>query len=69
MPADLFTWRAEADAAAEVAKAEEARAQAARKARYAPHGAVEARRRRLAEATRQALLAEVELQRLRQVGR
>lgn len=61
---DLFTWRDEDDAAAAVRAAEEARATAARKARVAPHGAVQARRDRLREATHQALLAEVALARV-----
>ncbi len=69
MARDLFTWREEAEAAAEVAKAEEARALAERKLHCAPHGAVEARRRRLQAATMEALAAEVRLQRIRREAR
>lgn len=68
-PADLFTWREEADAAKAVAAAEAARAAAERKARIAPHGEVRNRRARLEAATLAALQAEVRLERLRQEGR
>ncbi len=66
---DLFTWREEAEAAAAVREAEAVRAQAALKAKYPPHGSAQARRAELARATREALLAEVELQRVHRVGR
>lgn len=61
---DLFTWSDEAEAAAELAKAEEARALAARKAKVAPHGEVQARRAKLQAATHQQLAAELELARI-----
>jgi hypothetical protein len=69
MAADLFTWRDEADAAECVAQAEAARQAAERARRYAPHGEVGRRQRRLEEATITALRAELELIRLRREGR
>ena len=64
-PADLFTWREEAEAAAKVAAAEAERAQAARSRRYAPHGEIRTRQARLEAATAEALRAEIALTRLR----
>lgn len=61
---DLFSWQDEAEAAAQVEKAEEARALAARKARYSPHGEIGARRAKLIAATHEALAAELELERI-----
>lgn len=68
-PADLFTWREEAEAAEKVAQAEALRAHAERSCRYAPHGQIRARRARLQAATAEALAAEIALQRLREEGR
>ena len=58
---DLFAWRDEADAAKEVAAAEDARAEAERARRCAPHGQVRIRQQRLEEATLAALQAELRL--------
>lgn len=63
--ADLFTWRDEVDATEAAKAAENARLDAARALARAPHGQVQIRQQRLAEATRSALAAEVELQRIR----
>jgi len=62
--ADLFTWRDESEAAQRVAQAEAARAEAERRVRCAPHGEVQVRRERLAQATREALAAETALARI-----
>lgn len=62
---DLFGWRDEADAAAQVAAAEAARAEAERKARVAPHGQVQTRQARLIAATHEALKAELALSRVK----
>lgn len=59
--ADLFGWQAMRAAEAAVAEAHLRRAQAARKARFAPHGQRRDRERQLAEATMEALKAEAEL--------
>lgn len=61
---DLFTWSDEAEAAAELAQAEEAYALAERKARVAPHGEIQTRRARLQQATHQLLAAELQLARI-----
>jgi hypothetical protein len=61
---DLFTWSDEAEAAKAVAAAEAAREEAARRARFAPHGEVAIRRARLAQATHAALEAEALLARI-----
>jgi hypothetical protein len=66
---DLFTWRDEADAAARVVEAEEARVAAERAARFAPHGHVLERREKLRLATLAALAAELELKRIQEHGR
>ncbi len=58
---DLFSWRAEADAAAVVAQAEEVRAKAQRALQVAPHGQVRSRQARLQAATAEALRAELAL--------
>ncbi|WP_333896258.1 hypothetical protein [Brevundimonas aurantiaca] len=58
---DLFGWQAMRAAEAAVAEAHLRRAQAVRKARFAPHGERRDRERRLAEATTAALKAEAEL--------
>lgn len=63
---DLFTWSDEAEAAAELAQAEEARALAARKARCAPHGEIQTRRARLQEALHAQLAAELVLKRIQE---
>lgn len=63
---DLFTWRDEAEAAADLQQAEEARALAARKARVAPHGEMQTRRQRLKEATHAQLAAELVLRRVQE---
>lgn len=69
MPAiDLFHWREEAEAAARVAEAEQLRAQAERARRYAPKGTVGVRQARLAQATAEALKAEIALRRVKQGG-
>ncbi|WP_374569665.1 hypothetical protein [Phenylobacterium sp.] len=68
-PADLFTWREEADAAQAVAAAEALRALAERKRRVAPHGEVRNRQARLEAATAAALRAEVELERVQREER
>jgi hypothetical protein len=65
MSADLFHWRDEADAAEAVERAEAARAQALRRAHFAPHGTVAERRRRAQEATAAALAAEVRAARIK----
>lgn len=66
MPAiDLFHWREEAEAAARLAEAEQLRAQAERARRYAPKGTAETRQARLAQATAEALKAEITLDRVR----
>lgn len=65
MADDLFTRDDELDAEAAVASAEEARRLARYKAVVAPAGQVRRRHERLAAATHAALLAEVELMRVR----
>ncbi|MFN3513438.1 MAG: hypothetical protein ACK41C_10355 [Phenylobacterium sp.] len=67
-PADLFSWREEAEAEARKAAAAEIRAQAAMKARVAPHGQVRARQDQLKAATLEALRAELALERVRKGG-
>lgn len=67
--ADLFTWREEADAAAEVVAAEAARAAAEQKARFAPKGTKQQRDAQLRAATIASLRACAELVKARQGGR
>lgn len=67
-PRDLFGWRDEADAAAQVAAAEAARAEAERKARVAPYSQMRSRQARLIAATHEALKAELALRRLQDGG-
>lgn len=62
---DLFSWREEADAAAAVAAAEGARAEAERRAHYAPRGTKAQREAQLRAATIEALRAEVALDRVK----
>lgn len=59
--ADLFGWETMKAAQAAVVDAHSRRDQAARKARFAPHGQRRDRERALAEATMDALKAEAEL--------
>ena len=66
--ADLFTWREEADAAAQVVAAEEARAAAEQKARFAPKGTKQERDARLRAATIASLQACAQLAKVRQGG-
>ncbi|MCX7586562.1 hypothetical protein [Phenylobacterium sp. 58.2.17] len=61
--ADLFAWREEADAAAAVAAAEEARALAERRAHYAPKGTKAQREAALRAATLASLQACIALSR------
>lgn len=61
MGADLFGWQELQAAQAAVASAHAERDLAARRARYAPHGCRREREAALAEATRRALSAEIEL--------
>lgn len=65
---DLFAWREEADAAAAVAAAEEARALAERRAHYAPRGTKAQREAAHRAATLAALQACVELAKSREGG-
>lgn len=67
--ADLFTWREEADAAAQVVAAEAARAAAEQKARFAPKGTKQQREAHLRAATIASLLACAELAKVRQRDR
>lgn len=67
--ADLFTWREEADATAQVAAAEALRAAAEQKARFAPKGTKQQREAQLRAATIASLQACADLVRARQGGR
>jgi hypothetical protein len=58
---DLFDWKDEQEASADVEAAHQARAQAGRKYRCAPHGEIRARHEALVSATAEALRAELNL--------
>lgn len=65
MRADLFSHQDEREAEADLEAAREARAQAGRKYRCAPHGEVQKRAAGLREATAELLRAELHLARIR----
>lgn len=65
MRADLFSHQDEREAEAEVEAAHQAREQAGRKYRCAPHGEVTKRAAALRQATAEALRAELYLSRIR----
>lgn len=62
---DLFAWRDQADAAAAVTAAEDDRAAALKRYRFAPRGTVRDREQRALEATAEALRAEISLDQVR----
>jgi len=63
--ADLFTWKDEQEALADVDAAHRARAEAARKLRCAPYGQIRQREAALRQATAEALRAEAYLDRVK----